>query len=476
MVTSAVISKDIIMTDSKVSNNKTEVPDELNDEPSFSDPENFEDDIEDSELLEDVLRTKPNEEGIVDAVIVVDGIPRVGEPRMQKLKDILGKIFRKVGTVLSEYYPEEVDSVDGAVKTKGYCFIEYETKAAAEDAAEILNGYKLDKTHAFIVTSFRNFEKLQNVENLDLWEAPKRRPYKNFVNQTFFMQIFQHWSDSFVRWSPFGTYIATVHKQGVALRGGENFEQIMRFMHMGVQYLDFSPCENFIITYAPPKSKYTDVPDAIKIWTVRTGELKRSFSAAGETIKRWPHFRWSYNDEYFATLGKYDVLCIYDTKTFTPLDKVKWKIDNIRDFQWSPQQNVIAYWVAEADQRPSRAAILSVPDKEELRSMNTINLAEASIHWQKSGDNICFKADRYGKKKVENDETKYSNLSIQLLIVHMSVKDYPISTIDLKDSVQAFSWEPVGSKFCMIQGDMKSSIVIYGIKSTQQKQIAVTQL
>ena len=47
----------------------------------------------------------------------------------------------------------------------------------------------------------------------------------------------------YVQWSPVGTYLATMHQRGVALWGGPNFEQIMRFSHSEVQFIEFSPCE-----------------------------------------------------------------------------------------------------------------------------------------------------------------------------------------------------------------------------------------
>ena len=53
----------------------------------------------------------------------------------------------------------------------------------------------------------------------------------------------QNWTDTYVRWSPLGTYLATFHRQGVALWGGPEFERLARFGHNGVQLIDFSPCE-----------------------------------------------------------------------------------------------------------------------------------------------------------------------------------------------------------------------------------------
>lgn len=58
--------------------------------------------------------------------------------------------------------------------------------------------------------------------------------------------MLQRWTESFVRWSPLGTYLATVHKLGVALWGGAKFTRIMRFVQQNVQFIDFSPCEQLV--------------------------------------------------------------------------------------------------------------------------------------------------------------------------------------------------------------------------------------
>lgn len=58
-----------------------------------------------------------------------------------------------------------------------------------------------------------------------------------------FPALMQRWTETYVRWSPKGTYLATFHQRGIALWGGEKFKQIQRFSHQGVSLIDFSPCE-----------------------------------------------------------------------------------------------------------------------------------------------------------------------------------------------------------------------------------------
>lgn len=66
-----------------------------------------------AELLEDVLREQPQEADGIDSVVVVDNVPQVGPDRLEKLKNVIHKIFSKFGKITNEFYPE----ADG--KTKG---------------------------------------------------------------------------------------------------------------------------------------------------------------------------------------------------------------------------------------------------------------------------------------------------------------------------------------------------------------------
>lgn len=46
----------------------------------------------------------------------------------------------------------------------------------------------------------------------------------------------QFWTESFVQWSPLGTYLATIHRQGAAVWGGEkSFNRLMRYIHPQVK-------------------------------------------------------------------------------------------------------------------------------------------------------------------------------------------------------------------------------------------------
>ncbi|KAK7582397.1 hypothetical protein V9T40_013842 [Parthenolecanium corni] len=464
------------------------------DEPNFNDPDGFVDDISDEELLGDILATKPKETDGFDSVIIVDGIPKVGTDRLEKLKNVINKIFAKYGTIVSDYYPK-----DDTGSTKGYIFIEYNNSVAAREAVANANSYKLDKHHTFLVNLFTDYEKYTTIP--DKWETPTPQEYPEKPNLQEYLlepdaydqylvfdtdwhvQIWlnssphptlledrERWTESFVRWSPLGTYLATVHKLGVVLWGGSKFAKVMRFAQQNVQFIDFSPCEQYLIIF----SNYHDSSETKKlgIFDIRTGMEKRSFAIDGAPA--WPIFRWSKDDKYFARIGQ-NLLSVYETPSFGLLDKKSIQVSGIRDFMWSPSDNVLAYWVAEDKDVPARVVLLEIPSRQEIRANNLFNVADCKIHWQKNGDYLCVKVDRYAKSKKEKGEVKYSGMHYNFEIFHMREKNIPVDIIEIKEPIHAFAWEPVGSKFAVIHGEASNiKVAFYDIKSGQK--LALTKL
>lgn len=56
-----------------------------------------------------------------------------------------------------------------------------------------------------------------------------------------------NWTEGFVQWSPKGTYMTTVHRQGVAVWGGKSFKRLQRFSHPAVSPGKLDPSK---LTYA----------------------------------------------------------------------------------------------------------------------------------------------------------------------------------------------------------------------------------
>ena len=84
-------------------------------------------------------------------------------------------------------------------------------------------------------------------------------------------------------------------------------------------------------------------------------------------------------------------LSIYETSTFRLLDNKSIKVAGMRDFTWSPSENILAYWVAEDKDVPARVTLLEIPSRNEVRVKNLFNVADCKMHWQKTGDYLCVK-------------------------------------------------------------------------------------
>ena len=55
-------------------------------------------------------------------------------------------------------------------------------------------------------------------------------------------------------------------------------------------------------------------------------------------------------------------------QSFGLVDKRSIKVDGIKEFSWSPTDNTVAYWIAENNEVPAKVALMSLPNKEEVRT------------------------------------------------------------------------------------------------------------
>lgn len=448
--------------------------------PSFSDPEDYEENLTDNELLPELMAKEPRLEISTEKVIVIDNIPKVGIEKKDKLKTILTKLLVNYGKIINEHYPENEAGV-----LHGYMFVEYESEISAQDAVSQLNNYRLDKSHCFKVNMFSDFEKYKEL-NLSSSEAETPVPYKNPGNLMWWLlkndsydqfcllysDIFttvyantpgqptalksrEKWTETRFQWSPKGTYLATFHDRGIALWAGEEFNQFMRFSHVGVQLIDFSPCEKFLVTCNPNRAGIDD--QALIIWCVRSGQKKRSFTCERSMSLSWPYFRWNFDDTYFARTLSNDSLLVYRTDTFALLEKKSIKIPNLADFDWSPSSNMVAYCVKEEKTVPARVVIMEMPNKTEIRSKNLVNVVEAKMFWQSMGDFLCVRVERYKKmnivKEDDKENTRYSGLYYNFEFFRIREKEIPVDSLEVKENCYAFQWEPNGQRFAIISGE-----------------------
>jgi translation initiation factor 3 subunit B len=259
----------------------------------------------------------------------------------------------------------------------------------------------------------------------------------------------ERWTETYLRWSPKGSYLTTFHSQGVALWGTEKFERIGRFSHSNAQLVDFSPCERYLVTF----SSYVDDPadpQNIIIWDIRTGKKKRTFSRTSS--EEWPVIKWSFDGSYFAKKGT-DYLSVYEVPSFGLLDKKSIVVKGIKDFQWSPSDHLIAYWLPELGEYPSKIIIMRIPNRQEIATKSRHLVSDCKLQWHKQGDYLCVRVDHWVNKSKKNQISCFE-------IFHTKVNETPIDSIEMKENVIDFSLEPNGNKLAIIHGEPPTRISV----------------
>ncbi|KAJ3260819.1 Translation initiation factor 3 subunit b [Boothiomyces macroporosus] len=413
-----------------------------------------------------------------DNIVVVDNVPVVDEAKEEKLLKVIRKIFSSAGTIKPDgiTMPKNPNG-----KSKGFLFMEFESAADAQKAIATLDGYKMDKAHVLVVSKFDDietfaemsdeFEEVQvepyvEKEHLKSWLSdPKARDqfaimkgdevgiyFNNKSESPDRCQSKSNWSDLFISWSSYGSYFVTIHKQGIALWGGPSWQKINRFPHPNVTMVDFSPKENYVMTWSPDAFK---TPDGqlhnICIWDVKTATLLRSFPTPATKEKAGKEnifFKWSFDDKYVAkmTPGAQGAISVYELPSMGLLDKKSFKVENLMDFYWSPTENVLSYWTPEIGNIPARVTIVSVPSRNIVRTKNFFNVIACKLYWQSNGEYLLVKVDR--------NKTKTTTIT-SFEVFRMKEKDIPVDVVELKVSEELIElyWEPKGNKFAILTAE-----------------------
>uniref|UniRef100_K7KIC0 Eukaryotic translation initiation factor 3 subunit B n=1 Tax=Glycine max TaxID=3847 RepID=K7KIC0_SOYBN len=387
----------------------------------------------------------------------IRGCDLVPREKFEKLEGVVRKIYSQIGVIKEDglwmpIYPE-------TEKTLGYCFIEYNTPQEAELAKEKTHGYKLDRAHIFAVSMFDDFDRFMKVPNE--WAPPETKPYTPGENlqdwltdakarDQFVIRAGSDtevlWNDarhlkpdpvykrafgqSFVQWSPLGTYLATVHRQGAAVWGGAaSFNKLMRYSHPQVKLIDFSPGEKYLVTYIShePSNPRDANRVVINIFDVRTGKVMRDLGSADD----------------FAVGGAGGVTGV----SWSVFKYYLVKVENIMDFCWSSTDPIIALVVPDmgGGNQPARVSLIQIPSKEELRQKNLFSVGDCKI--------------------------TYTGFEL----FRIKERDIPIEVLELEnknDKIIAFAWEPKGHRFAVIHGDNPKPNVIYSMRTGQNSQVS----
>ncbi|KAF9532030.1 eukaryotic translation initiation factor eIF2A-domain-containing protein [Crepidotus variabilis] len=468
---------------------------------------NLDDDIDYTDIEE---KYEVQFDDSLDNTVVVDGIPVIDKAKLDKLLTKVCKEFSKKGVSIKSddiFMPWD----DSTGKSKGFMFVDLKNVEDANLTIANLHNHPFDAKHTFKVNRFTDIERFADLdetyvepeveeytarEHLRAWLADPygRDQYVTYRGDEVLINWHgkpsqcevaykPEWRDFlYVAWSPWGTYIATLHRQGVRLWGGSSWKPQQRFAHPLVKLIDFSPCENYMVTWSnepiavpegaiqgPQYFSPADEGNTIAVWDIKSGDLLRTFSTQQEAdsggVKKqmqWPALKWSPDDKFVGRITPGQMISVHEVPSMYLHGKKSLKIEGVVDFEWCPlgdkdredatsapgkpakkaRENMLVYWTPEVSNQPARVTLLGFPSREVIRQKNLFNVSECKIFWQNQGDFLCVKVDRHTKTK----KSVFCNLEI----FRMREKDCPVEVVELKDSVLDFSWEPKGERFAIV--------------------------
>mmetsp|Transcript_25397 Transcript_25397/g.67481 ORF Transcript_25397/g.67481 Transcript_25397/m.67481 type:complete len:707 (-) Transcript_25397:283-2403(-) len=426
------------------------------------------------------------------ATVVICNVPKVGQAKYQKLMGVLGKLIDKYG-------PNEKDMPfnEETEQTEGFVIVTFEQQEAADNAVVQLDGMNLDKAHTFKVVKMDKFDEivrrqdrfepqrtLTTFSRADFrdWLGDKKCREQILLRYQSETEIRWHdtmagepvlcyggerekrqkkvWCDWRVMWSPEGSYVATFHQQGIALWAGPDFTKKVRLPHSNVKEINFSPNEEYVLLWNGSHHEEHD-DNAVRIYHVLTGQIVRKCRTPPCTPngEDFPHFLWSKDGKFIAECNESRIM-VRDTDSWEIIKdeagkRTALKFDSLKNFQWSPKDNVLAVWTTEKDNNPARLTLVEIPSRREIASRSRTQ-CEAEMHWQSEGDYLCLLVNKLSKTK--------KRLSTNLEIFRIREKSIPVDIVTIEDNVRGFFWESKGSRFAILTADEaghKPKLLIY---------------
>jgi translation initiation factor 3 subunit B len=475
---------------------------------------------------------------------VVDGLPKVGQDKRAKLIAIIFKLYSQ----FASYLVEDADihmPADESGMSMGFCFVKFRSGKDAQLAQEKTQGFALSKANTFTVSMYSDLDKYKSVD--EVYEAPPTTEFVAPPNANSWLCdsqgrdqfVLRHGRDTEVFWantalgeepskvyggerekeggkvwcerhvlfSPQGTFLVTFHPQGIKLWGCDQFESKGRFLHQGVETMEFSPCERYIITYSSdgleniivwsvktqsklrafPYKSATDVKMMVQATVQETtrggrkvdGEaqvktVERSFRgkvsafangmysiAEGAVVHTNVHpdrvqalqnpnvMRWSHDGRYLARLGA-DAVSVYEVPSMQLLDKKSFAAKDMLNFCWSPRQNVLSYWSPTSGNYPAMVNIVSV-ERKEICSRKCFDVLEGHMSWQSEGEFLSVHMTKQQSKKR----------SYVVMFFRVGEPGVPVELIERAEPIVSVSWEPAGERVAIVSGEAKNATITF---------------
>ncbi len=282
------------------------------------------------------------------------------------------------------------------------------------------------------------------------------------------------WTERSLKWSPQGTYLATLHPQGVLLWGGSGFRELFRFKHPSVESIAFSPCERWCMTWNGIQDN--EAPDrALIVWDLRTGTELRAFKqvnlAVGANDAVWSHtgtFLARLDMDY--TTGN-DLIKVYVPPGMGLLGKLSIIAPGAQGLSFAPggAADLLSWYVPEKGDLPATVSVMALPSREVLRAKQLFNVENIQTMWHPQGRYFAVQSCMLTKAQAKNRKRFIANdnsAKLKMLmegiessphgtsfeVFRVQDRSVPTNTLQISGKVVDFSFEPNGDRFAIVHG------------------------
>jgi len=424
-------------------------------------------------------------------VVVLCGLPSVTEDKKDKfiglMRDTLNKVVvestKEPVKILDLYMPFKTSPV----VSKGYIFVYCQKAIHATAIQQKMHGSKFVGNSFYKVYRYDDWENMNSTTSTTL-VTPERQFVEPVALQSWLcseesldgkdqfvvrfdgtsevywhsngnlsLEVKKPWTEN-IDWSPRGTYMVNFAPLGIALYGGPNWTQVQVFMRQHVMAVQFSPCERFMFTWSHKfvSTETPEAPQSIVLWDVKSGRQLRNFHTVPNANQGW-EFSWSHDGRFFSRLVQ-GLIYVYETETLSLIKDESGQKKPIKLYgptashAWSPTDPYLAVFVQPAgttNNIPARIILMEMPTRRTMGQVSMINVVRCYIHWQEpAGNYLAVRIDRQIGKNKKREKT-----STAFEFFRVRDKHIPVESLELKENVFAFDWEPCGNRFAIIHAD-----------------------
>jgi uncharacterized protein with WD repeat len=298
------------------------------------------------------------------------------------------------------------------------------------------------------------------VEYFDRQQAVNNQPTESLAR-------LDNCSDKPTCWSPSGTYLVVITPAKVLFLGGKDMIPIITIPQANVEAVSMSPCEKYVLTYAPKSAS------AFTVWDFQMVSVIRDFtdSEPGENIGT---YRWSFDGQFLAKGfrtekegGKIkEGITVYELPSMEILRdangrKTSVSVAGIGTWAWAPASNMLVFTqhlVSASlmdDEKPAgpdpKVTFMEIPGRTEkaTKVMKGSSKLEMTFHPQGTYLGVM---NQYKLKKASQYSVEIFDLT--------SRDDVPHQQVQINRPVQIFRavhWEPNHAKLAVHTLSQKQS-------------------